>query len=611
MGGIRRIRHIFTAGKEIRVGLKFSGQAADLFHVAISAGTKQLSVDDVREALAGLVRSFEADAAGRRKQIKDLLDSDPEIFSAAAVSVLSLPGESRGTQHLVALLAGNGMLLRALCDLEISRDEAIALARAARRSDPFLEVALARSLADCAVGGQVNGEAASRLLDVLAEIADAGRIVPSLMRLMRHPDSGLRSKAVRMIGRGSHSAKWVMGRLSDSDPRVRANAIESLWAVDIPEARTLLNFAANDAHPQVVGNSLLGLYYLGDSGVLLEIVKLANHESADFRACAAWLMGESGDPRFSDALRRMIADSDAGVRKRALASLAQLKAANSTLPVGDAWHLGGRVIEGETSRGLKRLMLGVASDELREQQKVVPLQFLLSEGNQHVLNYKVSEKTLPEAMSVVFVIPRSRDAAGGAFVRAVLDCLRWKRPADPWSILPYIEAGASEAPPPRDPEPPVFTTNGDFLAASMRETPKKLDCTDLWTGVWRAIKPEGGQSRGKRHVIVLCSTEETRSPGHGLFTQMGSTRMSMQVISAGPNQQLEEFCGLTNTPLRSGADENIVEMVHQAYLNLMARYEIAWQPVGSGGFPLKVRVQAPMGWAEALIPQGPARTSDA
>jgi HEAT repeat protein len=46
-------------------------------------------------------------------------------------------------------------------------------------------------------------------------------------------------------------------------------------------------------------------------------------------------------------LRRMIGDSDAGVRKRAFAALAQLKIANSAPPVGDAWHLAGRMLEGE------------------------------------------------------------------------------------------------------------------------------------------------------------------------------------------------------------------------------------------------------------------------
>lgn len=55
-----------------------------------------------------------------------------------------------------------------------------------------------------------------------------------------------------------------MARLGESDPRVRANAIESLWGVDSPEARTLLSFATNDANNRVVGNALLGLYHLGN-----------------------------------------------------------------------------------------------------------------------------------------------------------------------------------------------------------------------------------------------------------------------------------------------------------------------------------------------------------
>ena len=56
---------------------------------------------------------------------------------------------------------------------------------------------------------------------------------------------------------------------------MRTNAVESLWGVDIPEARTLLNFAASDANHRVVCNSLLGLYYLGIPRSLTEIIKLA------------------------------------------------------------------------------------------------------------------------------------------------------------------------------------------------------------------------------------------------------------------------------------------------------------------------------------------------
>ena len=94
---------------------------------------------------------------------------------------------------------------------------------------------------------------------------DPSRMMASMLRLLRHPNPYLRSKAVKVVGRGSKSPKWVRQRLADPDPRIRANAIESLWSVDNAEARSLLHFAAaEDGHNRVVANALLGLYYLGE-----------------------------------------------------------------------------------------------------------------------------------------------------------------------------------------------------------------------------------------------------------------------------------------------------------------------------------------------------------
>jgi HEAT repeat protein len=570
--------------------------------VPIYAASKDRSFDDIRTALGNLVRNFEADASASRKQIRDLLDNDRELFYATSIEILKSTGDSRGAQYLVALLVSNGMLLEALCNPDLSREEALSLGRAARRVDPMVEVALARTLADSAVGGgAVHVADPARLMDILCEIADAGRIMPSLMRLMRHPNTHLRSRAVKLIGHGSHSTKWVMGRLSESDPRVRADAVESMWGVDTPEARTLLRFALSDANNRVVGNALLGLYHLGESSVLADVINLTAHESALFRASAAWVMGETGDPRFTEALRHLISESDAAVRKRAFAALGQLKAANGQSPPGEPWHLAGRMLGGESLKGLRHLMLAVAGEDMREQPKAAPLQFLLSEGAQYVTSYKVSEKPLPEAMSVVFVVPRSREAADGAFFEGMLSCLKWKRPSDLWSVLPYIETSDGEPPPPRDPEPPIFTGNTDALAAALRDTPKRLECTDLWTGVWRAIKQDGGQSRGKRHVIVFSSAEEGRIAGHGVISNVSGGRIPIQVISSGPNEQLEEFCRRTHTLYRRSAPEELVETIEQAYLNLLARYEIAYQPVAANAPVLTVRVQTPAGWGETLI----------
>ncbi len=547
------------------------------------------------------MKNFETDASASRDQIRNLLDNDRDMFYGTSIEILKTAGDSRGAQYLVALLVSNGMLLEALCSPDLSREEALALGQSARRVDPMIDVALARSLADSAVGGAVHVADPARLMDILCEIADSSRIMSSLMRVMRHPNPYLRSKAVKMIGRGSKSTKWVMGRLSESDPRVRANAIESMWGVDTPEARTLLNFAASDANNRVVGNALLGLYHLGEASVLTDVVKLAGHESALFQASAAWVMGETGDPRFTDALRRLISDRDSMVRKRAFTALAQIKAANAHSPAGEKWHVAGRMLAGESINGMRRLMLAVAAEDMREQPKIAPLQFLLSEGGQYVTSYKIAEKPLAEAMSVIFVIPRSRDAAGGAFFEGVLNCLRWKRPSDLWSVLPYIETGDGEPPPTRDPEPPVFTANSDALAATLHDTPKRLECTDLWTGVWCATKPQTGPSRGKRHIIVFSSNQEARIAGHGLIANLQGGRIPIQVIGSGPNDQLQEFCRRTHTSFRCGADSDIPAMIEQAYLNLLVRYEIAYHPVAPTTTALKVRVQTPERCGETLI----------
>jgi hypothetical protein len=45
-------------------------------------------------------------------------------------------------------------------------------------------------------------------------------------------------------------------------------------------------------------------------------------------------------------------------------------------------------------------------------------------------------------------------------------------------------------------------------------------------------------------------------------------------------------------------------MIEHAYLNLLARYEIAYQPVVVNAPALKVHVQTPVGWGETLIAAG-------
>jgi hypothetical protein len=132
-----------------------------------------------------------------------------------------------------------------------------------------------------------------------------------------------------------------------------------------------------------------------------------------------------------------------------------------------------------------------------------------------------------------------------------------------------------------------------------------MECTDLWTALWRATNQVGGQSRGRRHVIVFSSAEEGRIAGHGLIDKLLGGRLPVQVISSGPNGQLAELCLRTNITQRICAVEELGEVIEQAYLNLLARYEIAYEPVAATPTDLKVHLQTPVGWGETVIAAGP------
>ena len=147
--------------------------------------------------------------------------------------------------------------------------------------------------------------------------------------MARHSDPHVRSKAVLIIGRGNPASSWLQNRFAEPDPRIRANTVEALWGVDTADARGLLLAAARDDNNRVAGNALLALYRLGEASAEPELRKMAESESAMFRATSAWAMGEIADPRFAGLLARLVGDSNQMVRKRAFAALGKIAAARA------------------------------------------------------------------------------------------------------------------------------------------------------------------------------------------------------------------------------------------------------------------------------------------
>lgn len=555
--------------------------------MSIYAASRDRSVADVHTTLVGLVRNFETDATASRKQIRNILDNERGSFYSSAIEILKSDGDSRGAHYLIALIVSNGLLVDALCDPGLTRDQAMTLARAAIRLDSMVDAMIARRLADSAVGQSEPVHDPARLMYILAEIADASRVLPSLMRLLRHPNPYWRSKVVKIIGRGSRSVKWVKGKLGESDARVRANALEAIWGVESPEAGEVLHAAAADTNNRVAGNALLGLYFLGDTSALDDLARMACHGSHLFRSTAAWVMGETGDPRFLESLRKLLLDSEPVVRKRALSALHRLRQTSAALERVTPWSVAGRPASGPPTKGTRRALIAIAGADGKGVLHLTPLNFILTEGGRYVNSYRVAEKPEPETMCVIWVVPRTAPGEGPALAAGALSCLGWRRPSDLWCVMPYVEQGSGSAlSDPQDAEAPQFTANPETLESWFQEPAKRLHCTDLAATLARLFKADI-PSRGKRQIIVL-----TRSP---------QNRYGVQAIMADEKPDVAEFGRRLQDQRTDTPEETIPALIRQTYLALLTRYEIAYESAAADTEPLRLRVQTSGGWCETTV----------
>jgi hypothetical protein len=566
--------------------LKFHGRPADQSNVSSFAETQGLYSS---AGLAALVRDFDRNPVTNRKHITEFLQYEPEIFYRTAVGILKIDVDSRASQYLVALLVHGNLLFRALCDPALDLERATEVARRASRGDPKVDIKLARELADAgATGAGLPTGTAERLLQIIDGISDSKRILPSLMRMLRNDNPHVRSKAVLMIGRSGRSLKWIQKRFQETDTRVRANAIEATWGIDTEPARELLEWATRDSNNRVVGNALVGLYRLGEISSLAELVQMAGNDSAASRCTAAWAMGETGDPRFSEVLGRMIADTNGNVRRSAFVAVRRIRTAAAQVSQTVRWPVAATADAKNSHTGERRVSVAVVTADGRGIPRILPAQFLLSEDGQSILSYRVEERMPPDLMTVIFLFPRTVDNFGQPWDQGGLRCIRWKRPADLWSTAPYstAESCAQEA---EGLDSPPLTASAPQAAG-------------FWTAVHRAVLPGNAAVQGKRHVIVLAPDEVDGDADDALISAVQESRASIRVVSPSENPLLREFCRRIDGHFRYVEDPSAIEeAVSLAYLSLLARYEIHYHPVSKGAATLKLRVHTPAGWGETKV----------
>lgn len=536
-------------------------------------------------ALRRIVDEFAVNPPVAAKNMRALLERDIDAFFQAALPLLRERTDSPGHQYLLTLLLNNSLLLKPLCEPGVfTLAEAVAIARDLNHLDPAFDLRIFRAL--FGQNGQDRGEmeelagsaAGLRVLSIIAEISDGTRLVPLMTQLLRHPNSHVRSKAALLVGRSNKNHRWVEERLLEDDPRVRANAVESLWDAGTNGSRAVFWNAVSDVDNRVAGNAVLGLFRLGDPASTRLIDELANNSDARFRTTAAWVMGETADPRFLPILGRMMAESEPDVRASALSAMAKLKKAVAARSGAERF----RILMGEIRRRAEDRYEFTAAIWPQARAGIPDLRasnFALWEDSSLISEYDVEQRGKdPLALGLAFprVLERSSPEQE-AQDRAAERALRYKRRVDLWTVLKYLRPTERDlaAAPPAQPFPgrttaayavlgsltsAVSADEIDLLTSTMRLSadPSSLSdavavpgprssCAGNLNQALRALIDVITPVRGARHVVLVC-----QSPLDAL--SLAPTReirvaqlanIAVHIIAHAPSDAMYELCSMT------------------------------------------------------------------
>ncbi len=222
------------------------------------------------------------------RRLNDLLRQDRRGFQQAAVKYLLAAEQSPTARIIVWLLEKEGMLLEILLNQALcSLDESIFVARVIHANVDQIDVQLARALKDA------HENQALRILRLLAVVVQNNRTLPLLIRALRDRSPELRSNAALIFARHCQNEIFVANVMRDPNPAVRASAIEGLAGADrIPDPE-VLSEAFSDPNPRVQANAILAYRRIDENAAFEKLEEMARHQDGDFRATAAWAMGET------------------------------------------------------------------------------------------------------------------------------------------------------------------------------------------------------------------------------------------------------------------------------------------------------------------------------
>lgn len=267
---------------------------------------------------------FREHPAQAGRNIRALAAKAPERVAETVIPLLKQDLCADAALLLVNLVGRNGKIFAHLCDPQNSMEDSLDVIQILARYDPFFDAHFARSLLN---HEQMSDQACHRGLAVLQRLGGSPRLIPVLIQFLRSRDARIRSKAALILGQLTPTLGLIERLMREQDARVRANFVEGLWDCRAADFRSLFRQALKDPDNRVVGNALVGLHRRGDYRDVMHYVgRMARHPNARVRATAAWVIGQTGDPRYAEVLRHMADDKAPLVKRNALRSLQSMAA---------------------------------------------------------------------------------------------------------------------------------------------------------------------------------------------------------------------------------------------------------------------------------------------
>ncbi len=162
------------------------------------------------------------------------------------------------------------------------------------------------------------------LVNILEILGQESKIQATLLRLSQEPDQRVRAtvaKALQIFSEAKQRLELTRAFLRDEDTRVRANAIESLGAVEDEDVLRRLTELTRSPNSRERANAIKKLWEQGYRDFEISLVRMLHELDEWTRASAVWVLGEIEAPHLVDLLEESLGDSSAVVRENAIRAL--------------------------------------------------------------------------------------------------------------------------------------------------------------------------------------------------------------------------------------------------------------------------------------------------